>query len=129
MAKNNSSSPFGDYLNGAGRNLAGNWWDIVLQQMPQAEYYSSPAGLEFAGQSPRNKRYFQQAYQDVYSDYLGNIGTSMRSGRDPQTFDDFMSTDPIGNNPWTSRYASLPQAQRGVSGVYSNPRTRFLYNF
>lgn len=115
---------FGDYLNGAGRNLAGNWWDIVLQQMPQAQYYSSPAGLEFAGQSPRNRRYFQQAYQDVYSDYLGNIGTSMRSGIDPQTFDDFMQTD-----PWTSRYASLPQAQRGVSGVYSNPRTRFLYNF
>jgi hypothetical protein len=69
--------------------------------------------------------FFQQAYQDVYSSYLGNIGTSMREGQTPQTFMDYMAT----NDPWTERYSSLPQVARGTTGMYTNPRTRFLYNF
>ena len=101
------------------------WWNVVLQQMPQAQYYSSPTGMQFGAQITSRARYFQKAYQDVYSDYLGNIGTSMRSGEAPMSFMDYMET----NDPWTSRYSALPQVARGTTGAYSNPRTRFLYNF
>ena len=115
---------FSDFLENQNTGL-GNWWDIVLQQMPQAQYYSSPTGMQFGAQSPSRGRYFQKAYQDVYSDYLGNIGTSMRAGEAPASFMDYMET----NDPWTSRYSSLPQVARGTTGAYTNPRTRFLYNF
>jgi hypothetical protein len=37
---------------------------------------------------------------------------------------DYLETD-----PWTKRYSSLPQSARGVTGMGSNPRTRFLFNF
>ena len=120
----NEFSSFSDFLSN-GQSGLDNWWDIVLQQMAQAQYYSSPVGQQFAQQSPSRGRYFQQAYQDVYSDYLGNIGTSMREGQAPQTFMQYMDT----NDPWTSRYSALPQTARGTTGMYTNPRTRFLYNF
>ena len=41
-----------------------DWWKgQVLEQFEPAQYYSSPAGLGFAGRSPRRQRYFQNAYQ------------------------------------------------------------------
>jgi len=103
------------------------WWNVVLElgHGPQTQYYSSPTGMKFGDQSPSKGRYFKKAYQDVYSDYLGNIGTSMRANEAPASFMDYMET----NDPWTSRYSSLPQVARGATGAYSNPRTRFLYNF
>ena len=115
----NGNNPFGDWL------ANNDWGSLLLAEMPQAAYYSDPTGQQFAGQSPRQRRYYQQAYQDVYSDYLGNIGTSMRAGEDPASFMDFMER----NDPWTTRYSSLPGTARGTTGMYTNPRTRFLYNF
>ena len=114
----NGNNPFGDWLDN------GDWGRLLLAQMPKAAYYSSPSGLGFAGQSPRRGRYYQQAYQDVFSDYLGNIGTSLRAGQEPTTFQAFLET-----NPWTARYGRLPQTARGVTGMASNPRTRFLFNY
>jgi len=96
----------------------------LLASIPQAAYYSSPAGQAFGGQSPRQGRYFQQAYQDVYGQYLGELGRSLREGTAPTSFMDYLETD-----PWTARYSSLPQAARGVTGMAANPRTRFLFNY
>jgi hypothetical protein len=118
-----ATESFADFFTGS--NMTPDWWNIVLQQMPQAQYYSSPTGMDFAQQSPSRGRFFQQAYQDVYSDYLGNIGTAMRQGQAPTSFMDYMETA----DPWTARYSSLPQVSRGTTGMYTNPRTRFLYNF
>jgi len=112
-----------------GSGSAPDWWNIVLQQLPQAQYYSAQTpgsyAENFASRSPSRQRYFQQGYQDIYSSYLGNIGTSMRQGQEPITFMDYLET----NDPWTKRYSSLPQVSRGTTGMYTNPRTRFLYNF
>jgi hypothetical protein len=106
-----------------------DWWNTVLQEMPMAQYYSARTpdsyAENFASQSPRQQRYFQQGYQDVYADYLGNVGTSMRQGQEPTSFMDYLKA----NDPWTARYSSLPQTSRGTTGMYTNPRTRFLYNF
>jgi hypothetical protein len=104
--------------------FASNWWTEVLQEMEPAQYYSSPAGRAFGGGSPRKRRYFSNAYEDIFKEYLGAAGTAMRGGQEPASFMDFLET-----NPWTARYAALPQTARGVTGLAANPRTRFLYNF
>ena len=104
--------------------FAPDWWGQVLGGFEPAQYYSSPTGMGFAGRSPKRGRYFQNAYQDILQDYYGQAGTSMRQGRAPMSFMDYMET-----NPWTARYSSLPQAARGVTGMASNPRTRRIFNY
>lgn len=99
-----------------------DWGSLLLTQMPQAAYYSSPAGQQFGQASPRRGRYYQQAYQDVYGQYLGELGTALREGREPARFQDFLESD-----PWTARYGQLPQYERGVTKTYSDPRTRFIF--
>jgi hypothetical protein len=102
--------------------------ELALGKLPEyVSYFSSPTGQAFTrtGQgaySPRKGRYFQQAYQDVYSDYLGQWGGALRAGEAPGSFYQFLQTD-----PWTRRYSRLPQYERGVTKTYSDPRTRFIY--
>ena len=105
--------------------FASQWWSDVLGQYEPAQYYSSPTGMAFGQGSPRRRRYFSNAYQDIFQDYLGAAGTSMRAGENPATFMEYMETE----DPWTKRYSSLPQQNRGATGLGANPRTRFLYNF
>ena len=112
----------------AGGSLAGteNWnqkmYDAMLSGMPQATYMSDPGGQAFAAQSPRQGRYFQNAYQDIYGQYLGNLGTSLREGKPWANFRYF-----LGNDPWTKKYSQLPQYERGVTKTYTDPRTRFIF--
>jgi hypothetical protein len=106
------------------QTFTGDWWKQVLGQYEPAQYYSSPAGLGFAAGSPRRRRYFGDAYQDIAQDYYGAAGTAMRAGQAPTSFMDFLETD-----PWTARYTSLPQSARNVTGMAANPRTRFLFNY
>jgi len=114
-----STNPFQDFLSGSG-----DWYKMLLEEMPMEQYYSAPTGQAFGRQSPRQQRYFQNAYQDIFRDYLGATGAQMRAGQAPTSFRDYMKSD-----PWTKRYSSLPRADRGVLGLAANPRTRFLYNF
>ncbi len=114
-----TNNPFQDFLSGSG-----NWYQLLLSEMPLEQYYSSPAGMDFGGRSPRRQRYFDQSYQDIYQDYMGETGRALREGTAPTTFMQFLETD-----PWTRRYTSLPQSARGTTGLAYNPRTRFLYNF
>ncbi|MAH48987.1 hypothetical protein CMI37_24380 [Candidatus Pacearchaeota archaeon] len=109
-------NPYGDF--------SSDWWTRVLEEYEPAQYYSSPTGMAFGQGSPRRSRYFSNAYQDIFNQYLGQAGTSMREGQEPTSFMEFLETD-----PWTKRYSSLPQQARGTTGTAANPRTRFLYNF
>ena len=110
--------------------LSGDQWGslspaigrMALSQMPQAAYLGSEAAQRFGAKSPRKSRYVQRAYGDVYGDYLGEIGRSLREGQAPATFEDFLSTD-----PFTKRYSQLPQYDRGVTQTMTNPRTRFIF--
>jgi len=106
------------------KDFAPNWWSQVLEQFEPAQYYSSPTGLGFASRSPRRQRYFMDSYDDILKGYYGAAGTAMRENRAPESFMDYMKT-----NPWTSRYSALPQSARGVTGMATNPRTRFLFNY
>jgi len=102
----------------------GDWSSLLLAEMPRATYYSSPAGGQFAGESPRRRQFYEQNYQDIYGDFLGEVGRAVRAGREPARFEEFLET-----NPWTARYGRLPQAARGMTGMAANPRTRFLFNY
>ena len=106
------------------QTFTGDWWKQVLGEYEPAQYYSSPTGLGFAAGSPRRRRYFGDASQDIMQDYYGTAGTAMRAGQAPSSFMEFLQTD-----PWSSRYASLPQSARNVTGMAANPRTRFLFNY
>ena len=106
-------------------DFSADWWTKVLEQYEPAQYYSSPTGMAFGQGSPRRRRYFSDAYQDIWNEYLGQAGAAMRGGQEPPTsFMEFLETD-----PWTTRYSSMPQQVRGTTGLAANPRTRFLYNF
>ena len=109
---NNSFSQWGSLSPDIGR--------MTLSQMPQAAY------MDYAqrtfGDRGRRSRFSQQAYGDVYNQYLGEIGRSLREGQAPATFEDFLSTD-----PFTKRYSQLPQYDRGVTQTMTNPRTRFIF--
>ena len=113
------SNPFQDYLSNQG-----SWQKMLLAEMPQEQYYGAAAGRRFGARSPRRQRYFQDAYGDIMKDWMGEQGQAMSEGRDPMSFQSFLQSD-----PWTKRYSALPQSARGVTGVATNPRTRFLYNF
>ena len=114
---------------GTQTNPFSDWWSefgsSVLEQYEPMQYYSSPTGMAFAQGSPSRQRFFSNAYQDIFQDYLGQSGTRIRGGEAPDTFMDYMET----NNPWTARYSRLPQTARGVTGIAANTKTRFLYNF
>lgn len=112
------SNPFSGYLSGGS-----DWGSLLLDALPEATYYSSGAGQSFGSGGARKQRYYQQGYGDTYNQYMGALGQQIRSGNDPSlTFDSFLDSD-----PWTSRYAQLPQSARGVNTGMYNPRTRFLY--
>lgn len=118
-----TTNPFENFLQGdQWGSLSPSLGDMLLPQMPQAQYLSSRKAQTFAKQSPRKSRYMQNAYNDIYSDYLGNIGTALRGGQAPKTFDQFLDTD-----PFTKRYSQLPQFERGVTKTMTNPKTRFIF--
>ena len=127
MSNKNS---FTDYLsNNQFGSLSPTIGKMVLSQMPQAAYLSSPTGRRFTGEDPTKQRratparsrWMQRAYQDIYGDYLGDLGTSLRQGQAPRTFEQFLETD-----PFTKRYSQLPQNQRS-NVTTTNPSTRFIF--
>ena len=99
------------------------WWQGVLRQYEPAQYYGAQTGMDFAT-SPRKRRFFYNSYDDIMKDFMGYQGTELGQGRQPMDFMEYLKTD-----PWTARYSSLPQQQRGTTGFATNPRTRFLFNF
>ena len=119
MALNNNS--FSNFLSGdQWGSLSPSVGQMVLTQMPQAQY------MDYAqrtfGDRGRKSRFAQQAYGDVYNQYLGEIGRSLREGQTPATCKDFLDTDPL-----TKRYSQMPQLELGVTKTMTNPRTRFIF--
>ena len=94
---------------------------MAREQMPQAQYFDY-AQQRFGGGSPRKSRQAQREYGDVYNQYLGQIGRSLREGRPAATFEDFLKDD-----PFTKMYSQLPQYERGVTQTMTNPRTGFIF--
>ena len=115
-----------------------------LEQNPLATYLSSPTGEAFTreglieaesplvggamrGQTPAKRRFFQQSFQDVYNDYLAQLGGQARQGEIPTTtFREHLASD-----PFTERYSRLTPNERSYYGSQRQstfaPRTRQIY--
>ena len=112
------TNPFRDYLP-----------QEFLEQTPSAAYYSSPAASEFYTRpsgtiDPSKKKFYQESFQDIYSDYLGKLGTIAREGEVPELrFTDYLSQA----NPFTERYSTLSPYERGINSRVFAPATRFIY--
>jgi hypothetical protein len=136
-----NSSAFGDFLSPSWQQEIGK---TFLEQNPLATYLSSPTGEAFTrgglieaesaaqggamrGQTPAKRRFFQQSFQDVYNDYLSQLGGQARQGEIPTTtFRDYLATD-----PFTERYTKLTPDERRYYGSQGRatfaPRTRQIY--
>jgi hypothetical protein len=124
MASN--ANPFSGFLGGS------DWSSLLMEAMPRAAYYSSPTGQAFGAGSPRQQRYFQQGFQDVENQWYGSFGQQVRAAGEAGVAQKDFSAPGFAEwmeqqDPWTSRYTSLPQQARGVNTGLYNPRTRFLY--
>tara|TARA_R100000152_G_C6772151_1_gene198914 strand:- start:1148 stop:1510 length:363 start_codon:yes stop_codon:yes gene_type:complete len=111
-----------DFFNNPFREFTGQ----MLEYKPQLAYYSSPAAQSFA-RSPSRRQYFQRSFGDIYNQYLGELGTQLRSGQSPDLkFQDFLESD-----PFTKRYTSMTPSMRrsfGSEGTRTSaPSTRFIY--
>ena len=93
-----------------------------LENVPQAGYFSLDQPY---GKSPRQRRCFQNQYQDVQNEYIGQLGRQIRSGQLPT----LQWTDFLEKFPFSERYAAMPPQYRGdFPRQFSSP-TRFLYNY
>lgn len=94
----------------------------ILEEEPRATFFSFQNQF---GQSPNQRRYFQNQFQNIHNEYLGTIGSAVRRGETPTLrFGNFLE-----NLPFTERYTSLPPSLRGDFKSQFAPRTRFLFGF
>ena len=107
------------YIPEIGSMLSSNF----LERTPTAAYYSSPTGMAFSTASPNRRRFFQDSFQDIYNQYLGELGSRARQGEiSPLKFAVYLERD-----PFTERYSRLSPTQRGIYSQDYSPSTRFIY--
>ena len=110
-----------------------NYYADLLEGTPQTAYYSSaPFGAGSTtespwggGYAPAAQQYWSGQYGNVFNQYLGNIGRSLRSGQDHEV----SFTEYLDQYPFMQRYSSLsPSMRPGGSGAsrYS-PTTRYMF--
>ena len=100
-----------------------NPWLDFLEGEPKATYFSY--GDKFGGPrgSQRQRRFAQDQFSDIYSQYLGNLGRQARAGTAPTgTFTDFMGG--FDFDQWYRQQVPYEQRNQGFSDLA--PRTRFL---
>ena len=103
----------------------------MLGEAPQAAYYS----YQDDWATPNQQQYYQNQFQNIYNQYLGSLGKSLRAGATgaeggPSSLQEAISPtfmDYLGNYDWTQRYSSLPAPMRGDFTSQFNPRTRQIY--
>ena len=115
MANGNNKTP--NYLS------SDNAFGDFLEYKPEAAYYSSPKGTAFGGGSPAAQQFYERSFGDIYNQYLGKLGSQIRSGEAPT----LKWTEYLEQDPFTDRYTALPPSQRcSYTGAYS-PTTRRIF--
>ena len=98
-----------------------------LEYPPEAAYYSSPSGLEFAGRSPAAQRSYERSFGDIYNQWLGHLGGMIRNPQlgDPMTarWTDWLESE----RPFEARYTSQTAEMRGAYTGSYEPLTRQIY--
>lgn len=93
----------------------------LLAHEPRSAFFSFQD--QFGSKSPRQKRYYQGQFSNIYNQYLGMQGAQLRAGQAPQQ----SFTGMLENFPFTSRFGSLPPAARGEFPSRFAPATRSLF--
>lgn len=99
-----------------------NPWAGFLEGEPKSAYFSYQNLFGGPYQASRQQNYFQNQFNDIYNEYLGNLGTQAQGGQDPTLqWNDF-----LGGIDWNNRWSRLPPSLRGdVNGAFA-PSVRWL---
>jgi len=90
----------------------------LLGEEPEAAFFSFQDQF---GQSPNQRRFFQNQFANIQNEFLGALGQQLRVGMRPQqTFMDF-----LGKTDFANRFASLPPSARGAQTSRFSPRAVF----
>ena len=101
----------------------GNPFLAFMEDVPQVGYFSYQ---NQQGQSPNQKRYFQQQFANVQDRYMGQLGQNIRQGGDPTlSFTDYMSQYMAPQGGQFQDWASMSPRQRGTTTGRYAPPTRF----
>lgn len=73
------------------------------------------------GRSQNQRRFFQNQFQNIQSEFLGTLGQQLRQGMNPSG--DFTSF--LEQVPFTDRFASLAPSIRGAQTNRFSPRAVF----
>ena len=105
-----------DYVSGIG-----DFSDYMLEASPAIAYFSA---APFQGTtSPAQQQYWSGRYGDISNQYMGALGTSLRTGGQAPSFTQFLS-----DMPWTERYSALsPSMRPGSPFRRFSPQTRYAY--
>lgn len=92
----------------------------LLGQLPEAAYFSFQ---DQGGQSPRQQRYFQGQFSNVFNQFLGGLGRQLGQGQNVPTgtFEDF-----LGDYNFGQQFSQLPPSVRGATTSRFAPPARFL---
>ena len=105
--------------------MAAPWMDYykqLLNEEPQLPYYSALYGQDL---TPNQRRYGQNAYGDIWSQYLGQLGKQIEGGQAPT----LQFTDFLPQQSFAQRYQEQTPEQRGDQPQRFAPRVRWLTSF
>ena len=91
-----------------------------LEEEPRLAYYGQQGRF---GRSPNQRRYFQDAFQNIFNQYLGQLGQQIQGGGQPN----LQFTDFIRDFDFNQSFANLDPGERGFFPSRIAPRTRFLF--
>ena len=91
----------------------------ILDENPQTAFFSFQNQF---GQSPNQRRFIGNQFQDIHNQFLGMLGQQLRGGETP----DLRFTDFLGDFNFNEQFRSFSPTQRGQGQRNFSPRTRFL---
>lgn len=99
-----------------------DFYTQLLNEQPELAYNAALYGQNL---TPNQRRYGQNAYQDVWSEYLGRLGQQIQQGQAPT----LQFTDFLPQQSFAQRYQQQTPQQRGDFSQRYAPRTRWLTGF
>ena len=100
-----------------------NPWAEFLEQEPKAAYFSRSNQFGGPQRSQRQTGFYQNAFSDLYNQYLGSLGKQARAGIMPTGgFNDFMGG--IDFNDYYRQQVPYQQRNQGYSDFVPPTRWR-----
>ena len=97
-----------------------------LDTTPQAGFFSA---FQPQSQTPNQRRYFQNQFQNIHNEFLGALGSQIRQGQDPTLrFPDFLGGS-TGAPTLDQRFRQAAPQERGIFDAPFAPPTRFIFGF